>query len=472
VQNTCNKIIVVIILFTIVVNFRLVYGASGRRKHFLSHSPSVSAFGAGENVFAAYKDPAVIQYNPALLAYFSSSSLSLSRFNLFEGSSVNSGSAAVKLKQKVFLGVSVSDLSSGNIEVRENIYSVEKVISTNIWDYVLSMPGFLDFFKVSYGVNVKYLYYDLYYKRGKTYAVDCGVAKNIPIKDIFDIKLGLSVQNFLAGKIMLDYTSDNIPVICRLSSALIFPLYYRFRSKDALNIYLDIKYEDSFADFFEGLAYIIADKYCIRAGYYPRHFTVGLGMEVYSFSLDYAADFSEIDLINRLAVAYRWGSDKKLDDFPTEVQRALDTEKEIIKEDEEKFKKAKILYYKKEYLRASDVLSDILTSYPNFESPKHFYKEIKNTMRKATEQKDVLDFDKVTYARGYVNYYNAKYKEALIDWKKYLSFKGESDEIKEYSEKIDSEIKIEELKKREIALNLQAEKLYEEGIKKYNEKNG
>jgi tetratricopeptide (TPR) repeat protein len=232
---------------------------------------------------------------------------------------------------------------------------------------------------------------------------------------------------------------------------------------------LDIKYEDSFADFSGGLAYIIADKYCIRAGYYPRHFTAGLGMEVYSFLLDYAASFSEIDLINRLAVTYRWGSDKKVDDFATEVQRALDIEKEIIKEAEEKFKKAKTLYYKKEYLRASAVLSDILTSYPNFESPKHFYREIKNMMRKAAEQKYSLDFDKITYARGYVNYYNAKYKEVLIDWKKYLSFKGENDEMKEYSEKIDSEIKIEELKKREIELNLQAEKLYEEGIKKYNE---
>jgi hypothetical protein len=85
------------------------------------------------------------------------------------------------------------------------------------------MSGFLDFFKASYDVNVKYLYYDLYYKRGKIYAVDCGVAKNIHIKGIiFDIKLGLSVQNFFAGKIILDYTSDDIPVICRLSSAFIF----------------------------------------------------------------------------------------------------------------------------------------------------------------------------------------------------------------------------------------------------------
>ena len=80
-QNTSNKITALITLFAIVVNFQLAYGASGRRKHFLSHGPSVCAFGAGETVFAAYKDPAVIQYNSALLAYLGYNSFGLSRFN-------------------------------------------------------------------------------------------------------------------------------------------------------------------------------------------------------------------------------------------------------------------------------------------------------------------------------------------------------------------------------------------------------
>jgi tetratricopeptide (TPR) repeat protein len=140
-----------------------------------------------------------------------------------------------------------------------------------------------------------------------------------------------------------------------------------------------------------------------------------------------------------------------------------------MKRAKEKFKKAKNLYAKKEYFRASDILSDILTSYPNFESPKHFYKEIKSKMKKIAEQADELDFDKIIYARSYVNYYNANYKEALNDWKKYTSFKGENEEIKEYSDKINSEIKLADLEQRESELKLQAEKLCEEGVKKYDE---
>jgi tetratricopeptide (TPR) repeat protein len=456
-------------LFIILVNPQISYSASGRRKHFLSHGPSVCSFGAGESVFAAYKDPSVIQYNPALLAYFDYNSLSFSRFNLFEGSSYNSGSVAVKLTNKFFLGISISNLSNENIEARENIYSVEQIISTNIWNQVLSMSKFSNTLQTAFGINVKYLYYDLYYKKGGSYTIDSGVAKNISIKDIFDIKIGLSIQNFLSGKIKLDYASDDIPIVWRLSSVLIFPLYYRFCSKDTMNIYLDLKYEDSFADFYGGLAYIIADKYCVRAGYYPKHFTAGFGIEIYSFSLDYAADFSKVDLINRLAITYKWGNFKNSDAFSQEVKHAVYIEKENIKKAKEKFKKVKILYHKKEYLRASDILFDILTSYPNFESPKHFYEYIHNMMNKTAEQKNSLDFDKVSYARGYVNYYNGRCKEALNDWKKYLSFKGENEEIREYSEKIDSEIKIEEFQKREYDIDLKASKLFEEGVREYNE---
>jgi hypothetical protein len=91
---------------------------------------------------------------------------------------------------------------------------------------------------------------------------------------------------------------------------------------------VDIKYEDSFADFHGGFAYIIADKYYIRGGYYPRHFTVGLGIEFCSFVMDYAADFSEIDLINRLSINYRWRY-KKSDNFDEEAKLALDKKMKI-----------------------------------------------------------------------------------------------------------------------------------------------
>lgn len=40
-----------------------------------------------------------------------------------------------------------------------------------------------------------------------------------------------------------------MPVIYRLSSAFILPLFYKFESKDTINIYTDLKYEDGSVDF-------------------------------------------------------------------------------------------------------------------------------------------------------------------------------------------------------------------------------
>jgi hypothetical protein len=467
VQNSYNKIIAIIVLFLIVVSVQVSYSASGRRKHFLSHGPSVASFGAGESVFSAYKDPASLQYNSSLMAFFNDNAVSLSRFNLFEGASYNSGSLAIGFGRNFFVGLSVSDLSSGNLEIRENIYSQEKIISVNTWSYILSFAGLMDTLNIAYGLNVKYLYYDFCLKYGGTYLLDCGFSKDVPVKDILKIKLGLSCQNFVSGKLKLDSQTDDIPVIYRLSSAFIIPTYHRFKSKDTINIYADLKYEDDFADFYGGLAYIFTDKYILRAGYYPHHITFGAGIDFYCLTLDYSADFGEVDLINRFGLTYRWQL-KKSDLLLQEANSALSKEKIELKHAEEKFKKVKLLYNNKEYLRATDMLSDLILSYPNYNSPNYFYKEITSIMNKNANNDDELDFGKITYARAYISYYRADYKEALNEWKKYVSFTGGTDEVLEYSKKIDTILEIEEFEKREKELNKQAEKILKDGIEKYN----
>jgi len=443
------------------------YAASGRRKHFLSHGPSVASFGAGETVFSGYKDPLIIQYNPSLAAFFQENAIGLSRFDLYEGSAYNAASAALSLGNNYFIGISASNLSSGNIEVRETIYSDAKEISINTWDYVLSGAGFVDSLGLAYGLNIKYLYYDLYLKRGGTFAIDGGVAKSFKGPEIFNnlskIKLGFSAQNFVAGELKVDAEADDIPSIYRLSSAIIVPVYYRFQSQDSLSIYADLKYEDYFLDIYAGLSYTFVDKYCVRAGYYPGHFTFGFGIDFYYFTFDYAADFGELDLINRFGLTYRWG-DRKNGELEQEAKEALDKEKITLSEAEKRFKEAKKLYDRKEYLRATDMLSAIVVSYPSFESPMYFYTKIIDDARKTALSNDELDFSNLTYARGYCAYYNTDYKEALNEWNKYIHFTGGSDEITEYKNKIDNALNLEQLKMREAELAAKANEILQSGI--------
>ena len=118
------------------------------------------------------------------------------------------------------------------------------------------------------------------------------------------------------------------------------------------------------------MSYIFAEKYALRAGYYTKHITFGAGADFYMFTVDYAADFSEIDLINRFMLTYRWI--KKCDVLLKEAKIALHEEISYMKIAQEEFKKAKELYNKKEYLKATDKLSKVIVSYPNFESSSHF----------------------------------------------------------------------------------------------------
>lgn len=447
------------------------FADSARRKGFLSHGPSAAAFGAGETVFSAQRDAAVIQYNPSLMAYFGQNILNVSRFNLYEGSSYNSGSAVLNYLKVFQLGFSVSNLSSGDIEIRKDLHMPGKTVSADIYNYVFAGAGMIKSLGLAYGISVKYLYYDLYEKKGGALAADAGLARVFKGPELFGsvsgIRLGFSAHNIVSEGLKLDKQKEEMPLIYRIGSAFTIPVYYRFQSLDSAGFYADLKYEDSFVDIHAGLSYTFADKYSLKAGYYPGHFTFGFGADFYFLTVDYAADFSDIDLVNRFGLSYRWGL-KKAGELEKEAKEALDKEKMSLNEAEKKFKQAKKLYAGGEYLRATDMLSAIVVSYPNFESPMHFYAKMQSDMNKISVSEEEFDFSKNTYAKGYCAYYGADYRTALTEWNKYTHFTGGSEEIGEYMEKINTVMKMQELARLETELDAKAGKMLASGIEKYN----
>jgi len=216
------------------------------------------------------------------------------------------------------------------------------------------------------------------------------------------------------------------------------------------------------------MSYIIADKYTLRVGYYsPEHFTLGVGIGFYSFTVDYAADFYNTGLVNRLGLTYKWRFGKSAG-LSKEALVALNKEKINFKDAEQKFKEAKRLYNKKEYLRATDMLSDIIVARPGYEFPQRLRDEIVNMMEKTAGDRGESDFGKLTYAKAYVAYYAAEYEKALSEWRKYIDFVGVAGEVREYVKKIDSVLKLRRLEKREAELDRQAKKMLEDGIEKYS----
>jgi len=152
----------------------------------------------------------------------------------------------------------------------------------------------------------------------------------------------------------------------------------------------------------------------------------------------------------------------------TGVRYMLENKNSVFLEDaKKKFNEAKKLYNKGEYLRATDMLSEIMISYPDYKPPVRLHKKIQKNMNKTAESKEELDFSKLTYAKGYCAYYKSEYVNALGEWTKYVHFTGGSDEINEYINKIKDMLKLKDSINREAELDAKANDMLNAGIAKY-----
>ena len=123
-----NKIVLILIISISIISN--IY-ATGKRKNFLSHGPSVSSFAQGETALNSLEDPSIIYHNSSLLSYFDYNNIILSRYNLLDGTSYNSASINYRIFNNISLGISAINLASGDIELRKDVYDNPKKATTN-----------------------------------------------------------------------------------------------------------------------------------------------------------------------------------------------------------------------------------------------------------------------------------------------------------------------------------------------------
>ena len=471
-QIISNKIISILIILILIV--QNIYG-SGTRKNFLSHGPSVSAFSQGETSLNSLDDPSIIYHNSSLLGYFDYNNVALSRYNLFDGTSYNAAAINYRLFDNLSLGFSAIDLASGDIELREDPFDSPKTVKTNQWAYILAAATMIKPIETAIGINLKYIYYDLYEKKDGGFAVDIGLSKYF---DDVDIKytqakfgVGLSMQNVFGTGIKLDEYKEDFQYIFRLSTLMEIPIIYRLETKDTFTISLDIKNEDTYNELFAGLEYKLMEKYAIRCGYYPEHITAGFGINISVFTINYSIDFNELDLINRFSLAYRWGKrEKSKNELEKEAQAALNQDRLSQQQAQNMFDKAKEFYNKKQYLYSTDILQKIIIDYPNYDSPNIYCNKIKKMMKEKSSSSYESDFDEFAYWSGYKNYYEGNYDQCLKEWMKYLQFDNINKEINEYYNKVNKIVtdSIEEQKKKQF--EYEANTLLKNGIILYKNK--
>ena len=471
-QIVNNKIILILIISILLV--QNIY-ATGKRKNFLSHGPSVSAFSQGETALNSLDDPSVIYHNSSLIGYFDYNNISLSRYNLFDGTSYNAAAINYRLLENLFLGFSAIDLASGDIELRKDAFDNPKTVKTNQWAYILAAATIIKPIDTSIGVNLKYIYQDLYEKENGGFAMDIGLSKYF---DNVDIKytqakfgVGLSVQNIFGTGIKLDEYKEDFQYIFRLSTLMEIPIIYRLETKDTLTFSIDVKNEDTYSELFAGIEYKLMEKYAIRCGYYPDHITAGFGINISAFTVNYSIDFNELDLINRFSLAYRWGKKKRLkNELEKEAQAALNQDRLSQQQAQDMFEKAKDFYNKKQFLYSTDLLQKIIIDYPTYESPNIYCNKIKKMMKEKSSSSFESDFDEYAYWSGYKNYYEGNYDQCLKEWMKYLQFDNKNKEITEYYNKVNDMVtnSIEEQKKKQF--EFEANTLLKQGIILYKNK--
>ena len=473
-QIVNNKIILILIL-SLFCTVNLY--ASGKRKNFLSHGPSVSSFAQGETVLNNLNDPSITFYNSSLLSFFDYNNVSLSRYNLFEGSSYNVAAFNMELLRNVFIGLSAINFSSGDVELRKDPYDKAKTVNTNQWAYILSVATLIKSIDVSVGANIKYIYFDLYEKKDGGFSFDLSLSKYFKDVDLkytqATIGVGLAVNNCLGTGIKLDSYREDFQNVFILSSLLSIPTKIRFDSKDTLTFSLDLRNEDSYNDFYAGMEYKFINKYAIRCGYYIEHITAGLGINISNFTVNYSMDFNEVEMINRFSLAYGWYGKKlsnKQDSLTKEANAVYNEDKQLKQKAKELFKEGQHFYSKKQYLYATEIFKKLIVEYPNYEAPLFYYNKINKTMKENSASMLDTDFDKYTYASGYINYYKGNFNLCAKDWMKYLQFDSNNVEIKEYYKKIKDILDSSELEERKKEFNLKVTNLLNEGDVYFNKK--
>lgn len=472
-MQTFNYKIILILIISIFV-FENAF-ATGKRKNFLSHGPSVSAFSQGETALNSLDDPSIIYHNSSLLSYFDYNNVILSRYNLFDATSYNAGAINYRILNNLTLGFTVVDLSSGEIELRKDPFDLPKKVTTNQWAYIFAIATIIKPIETSIGMNLKYIYQDFYEKKNGGFALDLGISKYF---DNVDIKytqakfaVGLSMQNIVGTGIKLDEYKEDFQYIFRLSTLMEIPVVYRLQTKDTLSLSIDIKNEDTYNELFTGLEYKFIEKYSIRCGYYPDHITAGFGVNISAFTVNYSMDFNELDLINRFSLSYRWNKKKKsVTELEKEAQAALNQDRLSQQQAQDAFDKAKEFYNKKQYLYSTQLLQKIIIDYPNYDSPNFYYNKIKKLMKEKTVSSYDIDFDEYSYWAGYKNYYEGNYSQCLKEWKKYLQFDSTNKEITEFYNKVNEIVanSIEEQKKRYF--EYEADTILKNGIILYKNK--
>ncbi|MDR1941150.1 MAG: PorV/PorQ family protein [Endomicrobium sp.] len=315
-QNS-NCEIKILLLFIAVFLFFAVQSANAqRRQHFLSYGAGVAAAGMGGAFTAVGDDISVSYYNPALLPKIDAEEIAANYWTLMQDSSYMFFGFETRVGDNGSFALSASQLSTGDIEIRESLTEIGQKKSSGQTLINGSYGGYIEKIKLNYGIGVKYLYYDILGYSDSGGALDLGAAYRIQEWKKTSLDAGLVMQNLINIPIKLNEESESVPFIIKSGiglKTLVFPKYDKNKDKfsyDEIKIAIEAGVEDSQLIYAFGFQYTLFEVLMLRAGF-DGDISMGVGFKVGGFQLDYAYQLNEEQAINKMGFSFKWGQSRK-----------------------------------------------------------------------------------------------------------------------------------------------------------------
>jgi tetratricopeptide (TPR) repeat protein len=475
-------------ILTVAICFFIIstVSAAGTRSNFLSHGPSVSAFGRGETS-AGIRDVSISFYNPAGLLRINNSA-SFSAFKLFDGAMYNYAGFSRARGSSGAFALSAINLRATDIEARQDIDDAPRSAYANQWAFLVSLARRLPWFRggIDAGINLKYVCMDLYGNSGGDIGLDAGLSKNFTGPDIFSkesrITAGAAVQNLAGPRIRLISEDDVYAPVYLLQAAISVPVSLVRDGKgglgyfDELSLMADGVFAEGEASGRFGAEYRAMDRYALRAGCYKEHLTAGAGYRIGSVSMDYAADLSQFAVFHRLGISLRLpgrgadvsGRKELLEEALMKADEERIRNKELDDALGPELRDARRKYREGLCLKATDELMGLLAGCPEYGPARELYGEIVSKMYGKARGPAGSDFEELCYAKGFVAYSEQNLTGAMNEWEKVLQADPNRKEVSEYLAKARSRVEDMDRLAKEQETELKAAGLFDEAEKYYS----
>jgi len=328
---------------------QIVYAGTIPRTHFLTYGPGVSASARGNAFSATGDDMSVFYYNPSLLVNLTSSEITGGHWFLFDNAVYNFVGFSTKLNRSAF-ALAGTQLYRGEIEVREQIDD-EPILTQNSQTAIYGSYALkLWKLKTNLGINLKYIYQNIYTQTNSCINLDAGFSKQLllignPSGINLKVDTGLVMQNVLPSTSTYILTGspagNEVPQIIKLGIGFTITMSPRYNKKENLLTYdnltfaCDIIRRENQNDFAFGGQYRLINILFIRAGY-NNGITAGVGIKYNDFQFDYAIVPGELSNFHKIGFTYR-------PEKPAVVLKQP-TESEFKDEFQKVYKKARRIY--------------------------------------------------------------------------------------------------------------------------------